>query len=332
MMTVNTDIAILGVGSPIVDLLAQIPESFLETVSGEKGGMELVTPEAMDAIVARLPTPPIEAPGGSAANTVCALARLGLPVGLLGKTGEDAMADHYRRAFTALGGDCARFKTTDEKPTARCLSLITPDGERTMRTDLGAAMLLTPQEIVPKDFDGYTHVHIEGYLLLDEPVTMRVLEMALTNNCSVSLDLGSFEVVRNTRDKLTGWLRDYVDMVFANEDEARAFCDSDSPEVALNAFCELCGMAAVKLGADGAWLQSGGERVFVDAYKTDPVVDTTGAGDCWAAGFLFGHLQGASLTASGKLAALVGSETVATLGASPSKAGWQRIKQKAQSL
>jgi len=324
-MTTEKNVAILGVGSPIVDLLARVPETFLSTIAGAKGGMELVSPETMDGIVTRLSAFPVEAPGGSAANTMCALARLGLPVGLLGKMGEDDMAGVYRNAFSALGGNCAQFKTTSEKPTARCLSLITPDGERTMRTDLGAAMLLTPEEIGPEDFDAYTHVHIEGYALLDEPLTLKVLEMALAQSCTVSLDLGSFEVVRNERDNLENWLRDYVDIVFANEDEARAFCDDDSPEVALDAFCELCATAAVKLGADGAWLQSGSERIFVEANKVDVAVDTTGAGDCWAAGFLYGHLRGLPLGKSGALAALIGAETVRTLGASPSPEGWQRI-------
>ncbi len=331
-MCADKNDAILGVGSPIVDLLARIPESFLETIPGAKGGMELVTPEAMDEIVARLPAPPIEAPGGSAANTICALARLGMPVGLLGKMGRDTMADVYQRAFTALGGDCTRFKVTDEKPTARCLSLITPDGERTMRTDLGAAMLLTPGEVTPADFEGYAHVHIEGYLLLDGPVTERVLELAARQQCSVSLDLGSFEVVRATRDKLTRWLGDHVDMVFANEDEARAFCDDDAPEAALDAFAPLCKVVAVKLGSRGAWLQSEGERVFVEANKVDEVIDTTGAGDCWAAGFLYGHLQGNPLLASGALAARIGAETVSTLGASPSDEGWRRILAMAHGL
>ncbi|HDP34928.1 MAG TPA: adenosine kinase [Candidatus Hydrogenedentes bacterium] len=331
-MKTNSDTAILGVGSPIVDLLAQVPESFLDTVPGAKGGMELVAPEAMDAIVARLPAPPVKAPGGSAANTVCALIRLGMPVGLLGKMGEDDMAAVYCRAFSALGGDCSRFKTTAEKPTARCLSLITPDGERTMRTDLGAAKLLAPDEVTLADFDGYSHVHIEGYALLDEPLTLKVLEMALEHSCSVSLDLGSFETVRNTRGNLERWLRDYVDIVFANEDEARAFCGDDSPEKALDAFGEVCAAAAVKLGACGAWLQSAGERVYVPAHKVDTVVDTTGAGDCWAAGFLYGHLKGLPLAATGELAAFIGAETVTTLGASPDEDGWKRILAKAASM
>ena len=139
-------------------------------------------------------------------------------------------------------------------------------------------------------------------------------------------------MVHATKTNLESWLRDYVDIVFANEDEARAFCGTDSPEAALDTFGELCDTAAVKLGADGAWLQSGSERIFTEAVKVEEVVDTTGAGDCWAAGFLYGYLKGLSLEKSGALAALVGAETVRTLGASPSPEGWKRIRAFVDSL
>lgn len=324
--------AVLGVGSPIIDILAQIPEAFLGTVPGEKGGMELVTPEMMNRLVASLPTSPSKAPGGSAANTVCALARLGMPVALLGKMGNDEMAEFYREAFAAVGGADTCFKYTHEKPTARCLSLITPDGERTMRTDLGAAMLLMPDEVVPEEVAACTHVHMEGYTLLDRPLAQKVFETARTHDRTISLDMGSFEVVRAVSDQLATWLRDYVDMVFANEDEAGAFCGSTDPERGLAALCEVCDVAAVKIGARGAWLQHGDERCFAEARPVRQVVDTTGAGDCWAGGFLYGFLTGMSLAECGALASLVGAETVSALGASPTAAGWDRILAFAASL
>jgi sugar/nucleoside kinase (ribokinase family) len=231
-----------------------------------------------------------------------------------------------------LGGDCSRFKTTAEKPTARCLSLITPDGERTMRTDLGAAMLLRPEEISPADFDGIRHVHLEGYALLDEALTQAVLDKAREHDCSISLDMGSFEVVRSVGDKLTCWLNEYVDMVFANEEEARAFCSDDNPKVGLDALGSLCRIAVVKVGAQGAWLQENGERVHVPALPVETVVDTTGAGDCWAGGFLYGYLNGLSLAQAGALAAITGAETVKNMGAAPDAAGWKQIREFAKEL
>jgi len=317
---------ILGVGSPMMDLLARVPEAFLQEVPGAKGGMEWVEPAQMDAIIARLPEPPHRAPGGSAANTVCALGRLGMPVALLGKMGRDAEADAYKEAFALLGGSSACFKYTDERPTGRCLSLITPDGERTMRTDLGAAMLIGTGDVTAVDFEGCRHVHIEGYGLYNPEFVMHVLKTAKACGCTASLDLGSFEVVRGVRDLLPGLLRDYVDIVFANEDEARAFCEEADPERALALLSECCAVATVKLGAQGAWIQAGNERVRVAGVPVATVVDTTGAGDCWAAGLLFGHITGRTLEESGKLASLIGAETVSCLGASPDNEGWRRIR------
>lgn len=317
---------ILGVGSPMMDLLAQVPDSFLDGISGAKGGMEWVSPGEMNEIIARLPEAPHRAPGGSAANTVCALARLGLPVALLGKMGLDAEADAYKEAFIELGGSAECFKYTDERVTGRCLSLITPDGERTMRTDLGAAMMIGIEDVTPADFKGCRHVHVEGYGLYNPDFVSHVLKTAKSCGCTVSLDLGSFEVVRGVRTLLPALLRDYVDVVFANEEEARAFCDEDDPERALDALAACCEAAAVKLGAKGAWIQSGADRVRVDAVPVAKVVDTTGAGDCWAAGVLFGRLNGLALEESGRLASLIGAETVSCLGASPNEEAWRRIR------
>lgn len=317
---------ILGVGSPMMDLLARVSDSFLKGISGAKGGMEWVSPDEMNEIIARLDEPPHRAPGGSAANTVCALARLGMPVALLGKMGLDAEADAYKEAFLELGGSATCFKYTDERVTGRCLSLITPDGERTMRTDLGAAMLIGIDDVSPPDFADCRHVHVEGYGLYNPEFVSHVLKTAKACGCTVSLDLGSFEVVRGVRSLLPELLRDYVDIVFANEDEARAFCDAEDPERALDAFVEYCDLAAVKLGAKGAWVQSGADRVRVEAVPVAKVVDTTGAGDCWAAGVLYGHLNGMALEESGRLASLIGAETVSCLGASPDEEGWRRIR------
>lgn len=310
----------------MMDLLAQVPESFLNGISGAKGGMEWVSPEAMNDIIARLPEPPVRAPGGSAANTICALARLGMPVALLGKMGLDAEADAYKEAFTALGGSADRFKYTDERLTGRCLSLITPDGERTMRTDLGAAMLIGIDDVTAADFEDCGHVHIEGYGLYNPEFVTHVLKTAKSCGCTTSIDLGSFEVVRGVRALLPDLLRQYVDIVFANEEEARAFCDEEDPECALEALTGCCKVAAVKLGAKGAWIQSGTDRVRVEAVPVAQVVDTTGAGDCWAAGLLFGHLTGLPLDESGRLASLIGAETVCCLGASPNEEAWRRIR------
>lgn len=316
---------VLGVGSPIVDLLAQVPEDFLSLLHGAKGGMELVGPQTMEEILTQLPGTILRAPGGSAGNTLFALARMGQPASFLGKLGEDADGVYYQEAFAALGGDTGRFKTTAEVHTARCLSLITPDSERTMRTDLGAAAKLSPDEIAVTDFEGVELVHAEGYLLFNPSLAEAVLSCAKAAGCTVSLDMGSFEVVRAAESELHLLLSRYVDYVFANEEEAAAFCGETDPRVGLDALAALCSIAVVKMGAEGAWIRRGGETVQVSAIPVGSVVDTTGAGDLWAAGFLGGLLRGHSLERAGQWGAMLGAAVVQEIGAKLPEPVWQGI-------
>lgn len=309
-----------------MDLLAQVPEEHLARVPGEKGGMELVNPEEMAALVAALPSAPARAAGGSAGNTTFALAEMGMPCAFLGQLGQDAMGELYQSLFAKLGGDVSRFKHTGAAPTAQCLSLITPDSERTMRTDLGAALLIDPASVGAADFEGYGHAHMEGYLLFNPILTEQMLKCAKAAGCTVSVDLGSFEVVRAAGKNLPGLLDTYVDAVFANEDEAEAFVGNADPEAALEALGKLCGTVAVKLGADGAHLLRDGERCFSEVVPVDRVVDTTGAGDFWAAGFLYGHLTGLPLAACGRLGARLGGEVVQAIGAELDAAAWDRVR------
>jgi sugar/nucleoside kinase (ribokinase family) len=317
---------VLGVGSPIVDLLARVSDEWLRAaIPGEKGGMELIDAHTMAGIVAQLDGELVKAPGGSAGNTAFALARLGINTAFLGKIGDDANGKYYREVFEQLGGSGGCFKVSKEAATARCLSLVTPDSERTMRTDLGAAALFLPQEVTQSDFQSCSHVHVEGYLLFNPDLILAVLTAAKEAGCTISLDLASFEVVHASATSLPHLLRDYVDMVFANEAEAEAFCGSAVPEDGLRALAQLCPVVAVKLGKDGALLSRHGEEVRVAAVPAAKVVDTTGAGDYWAAGFLYGCLQGYDLHTCGELGSLLGAEAVQQMGAFIPDPRWPRI-------
>lgn len=316
---------VIGVGSPIVDLLAPVEDDFIKAHGGDKGGMHLVEHEDLAALVENLPGSPDLAPGGSAANTAFTLARLGSPAAMLGKLGDDAHGEFYRGSFEELGGEC-RFKTCDQNNTARCVSLVTPDAQRTMRTHLGAAAGLTPDEVRPPDFTGCGHAHVEGYLLFNERLLTAVLASAKQAGCTVSLDLGSFELVAQAGEKLRSLLSGYVDVVFANQDESRAFCGSQDPQSALSALGECCPTAAVKLGADGAWLLRDNEVAYVPALPAERAVDSTGAGDYWAAGFLYGHLRGYSLGTCGLLGNILGCEVVQHVGAQIPRDNWQELK------
>ena len=307
---------LIGVGSPIMDLLAPVPATFLaEHVAGEKGGMVLVNETEMSGILAHLPDEPATSTGGSAANATLNATRLGLRTTFLGKLGNCATAATYRERFAAIGIDTSRFKV-GAVPNARSLILTTPDADRTMRTDLGAAMTLSPDEISPADFAGCRHTHMEGYLVFNEALADAVLAAARAAGCTVSVDLASFEVINATRPWIFKQLASGIDIVFANEDEIRAlFEDRTSPFEELARRLASHGVvAAVKVGKDGAWIAKGEELHRIDPVLVDEVVDTNGAGDSWAAGFLSAYLRGKSLAEAGRIASHVGAETVKHLG------------------
>ncbi|MGD2184920.1 MAG: adenosine kinase [Desulfobacterales bacterium] len=316
---------VIGVGSPIIDHLAHVDEEAISLLSGGKGGMQLVETAVMDKLLGNLHDPVATAPGGSAANTSFALARLHVPAAILGKVGDDRNGRFYCRSFEQIGGDASRIKVCPQRATACCLCLITPDSERTMRTDLGAAAGLRPEEVLKEDFQGYSHAHIEGYLLFNPALADSVLSAAKEAGCTVSLDLGSYEVVNENADILPGLLSEYVDVVMANEDEAAAFCGSEDAKAGLHALGALAPLAAVKLGQRGAYLKNGAHSCHVQARSVEDAEDATGAGDFWAAGFLYGHLQGYCLEDSGRFGAVLGAEAVRHVGANVPDEAWEQI-------
>lgn len=319
------DIKILGVGSPMLDLLINVDDAFIGTIEGEKGGMELVAPELLESILAKSGAEAVSAPGGSAANTIFGLAHLGMKTALLGKTGDDEQAKFYLEQYSAMGGDTSSLKVNPVVPTGRCLSMITPDSERTMRTDLGAAMTLSVEDVTAEDFAGISHVHVEGYMLFNTELTFHILKLAKAAACIISLDMASFEVVNASKNILSDLLKDYVDIIFANEEEAAAFCGSNDPEAALAEFAKCADTVAVKVGKDGAYILHHDEKVKIDA-EIVTAIDTTGAGDLWASGFLYGFLNGKSLAESGAIGAKTGAAVVQVMGAAIPDATWQKIK------
>lgn len=327
---------LIGVGSPVVDSLAHVSESFIESIPGAKGGMELVDGHALAQMLATISVDNnqlVEAAGGSAGNTAMGVAELGLPVTFLGKLGNETAADFYRERFGLIGGDTSRFKIGNQA-NARCLSMVTPDSQRTMRTDLGAAATLDASEVSTADFVGCAHAHIEGYLLFNPALMDQVLRCAREANCTISLDLASFEVVKAAGADLVKILTEYVDIVFANEDEAAAFFGEGAADYETMArdLGRICRTAVVKMGADGAWICHGGVCERVHANRVEKVLDTTGAGDLWAAGFLYGWLEGKSPLYCGKLASLVGAEVVQINGTAIPAARWDAIRDYARTL
>jgi len=328
---------LIGVGAPIMDLVASVPESFLVQAKGKKGGMAMVDDREMARLVALLPSPPKITPGGSAANTTFNATRLGLQTAFVGKLGDDDLAGVYMQHFFGAGVDTSRFKQA-ALPNARSLILTTPDAQRTMRTCLGAVMTLSPDEISPADFAGALVVHIEGYVLFNQALAEKILTSARAASCAISLSLASFEVVAAARDWLLGQLKQGLALVFANEDEARTlFPDlpAKSPEdYAAHArqLASFGGTAAITLGKDGAWLAHGNELHRVAPVAVTDVIDTNGAGDAWAAGFLAAWLRDQPLPLCGKIASLLGAETVRHMGPVIPDAHWPAVAAQAEKL
>jgi sugar/nucleoside kinase (ribokinase family) len=333
MLPASSSLDLIGVGSPIMDLLASVPETFLARVAGAKGGMVLVDQAEMQRIVSLLEEAPACTTGGSAANTTLNAARLGLRTTFLGKLGNDELAQIYRRRFEAAGVDARRFKTAS-LPNARCLALVTPDAQRTLRTCLAAAMTLAPSDFSATDFRGCRHAHVEGYLAFNPALADAVLDSARAAGCTISLDLASFEVVNASRDWLLGQFRRGVDIVFANEDEIRALFQDNATDYGVLArrLAGLGVLAAVKVGKDGAWLAQGDALHRIPPVVVSDLVDTNGAGDAWAAGFLYGHLRGWPLPACGALASLMGAETVRHLGPIIPDSAWAGVQARAMAL
>ncbi len=316
-----TTLDLIGIGSPLVDLVAQVDDAFLaKHVPGEKGGMQLVSAEDIASIIKAGKLKVVQAAGGAASNTTVGCANLGLATAFVGCCGADAEAEFYRQALTAQGC-AARLVARADLPTGRVLSLVTPDGQRTMRTCLGAAAAMDPAAISAETFAQSRLVMLEGYTLFNHDLTRAIAAAAKAAGAHLALDLASFEVVRANRAVLEELLSGQVDVVFANEDEATAW-HADGPEAALADLAGRCRLAVVKLGKDGAWIQQGTDRVRVAVEPVESVLDTTGAGDIWAAGFLAGWLRGLSLADAGALGARCGAAVVQVMGAQLPRERW----------
>ncbi len=328
---------LIGVGAPIMDVVAAVPDAFLAHTTGEKGGMVMIDAAEMARLVALLPTPPTLTPGGSAANTTFNANRLGLRTTFIGKLGGDAIAHAYRERFATAGVDTQRYKHSP-LPNARCLILTTPDAQRTLRTELGAVFTFTPAEVSPADFAGCRHAHIEGYVIFNQALADALLGAARAAGCKLSLDLASFEVVRASRDWLLAQLQTGLDLVVANEDEVRElFPDLPAGSPAHYAeharrLASFGGTAAVKLGKDGAWVARGPELHRIAPVPVSDAIDTNGAGDAWAAGFLAGYLRGQPLPTCGALASLLGAETVRHMGPVIPDPAWPTLATQAKKL
>ena len=315
---------IVGVGSALVDLLVHEKDAFIELAGGVKGGMTLVESDAIDKTVALAADEPEVVPGGSACNTVVGVGNLGGTGRFVGKRGSDALGDLLESGLKQNNVEPFLFRSPT--PTGRVLSIITPDAQRTFLTFLGAAAEIAPREIRGGCFTDAAVVHVEGYLLYDRELILAVCEEARRVGACISLDLASFTVVEDAGDILGELVDQYVDILLANEDEARAFTGYADEARAIAALSKRADLAVLKIGSRGSMVACEGQVTRIEPVGTGAAVDTTGAGDLWAAGFLYGIVHGFSLEKSGQLGSACGYEVCQVVGAGIPARGWDRIR------
>lgn len=318
---------IVGIGSALVDILVTVGDAFVANTGVPKGGMIYFDPPTIDRVLQDAETSPQVVPGGAACNTITGVARLGGNTRFMGKRGNDQFGDLFESGLSRHGVETLLVKATT--PTGRVLSLITPDSQRTMLTYLGASAEMVRDEIPPENFQGCAVALIEGYLVYNRDLFAYAMQSAHQAGARIALDLASFTVVEENHQDLKSIVHQYVDILIANEDEARAFTGHKDEADALRALASQAHLAVLKLGARGSLIACGDQVITVPALGEGGVVDTTGAGDLWASGFLYGLLQGLPLDRCGRLASLCGYEVCRVVGASIPEEGWQRICQKA---
>ncbi len=317
---------LLGVGSPLVDYSAAVSEEFLsEHISGSKGGTQNISDTGKEQILRHISSPVFKVAGGAAANTVMAAAELGVTTSLFGKTGNDENSVFFREAMNGSGASAADLLISETMPTGYCLTLVTPDAERTMRSNLGASLDVSPQDAENFDFSRFQWVLAEGYFI-DTGFFEAVLESAKAAGCKVAVDLCSFELAGKYRERFIRLLTRYADLLFANFDEAAALTEEKNSAGIMGCLKNILPAAALKLGSDGSMVYADGKCHTVPAAPVKRVLDTTAAGDYYAAGFFYGVSRNMPWEKCGRAGSLAAAEIVAHTGTKLKQERWDKLK------
>jgi sugar/nucleoside kinase (ribokinase family) len=316
MSTGEFDVA--GIGNAIVDVLSQADESMLERLGLPKGMMTLIDEDTAHALYGEM-GPSVEMSGGSAANTIAGIAALGGRCAYIGKVSDDLLGTIFQHDLSAQGVSFQTAPAADGPSTARCLILVTPDGQRTMQTYLGACVGLGPDDVDPAVIESAKITYLEGYLW-DPPQAKEAFRKAATlahaAGRKVALSLSDPFCVARHKDELLALLAEHVDILFANEAEITGLygCGFDRAVAQVRGHCDI---AALTRGAHGSVAVAGDTTVSVPAEKIERVVDTTGAGDLYAAGFLFALTRGRDLSDCARLGGICAAEAISHFGARP---------------
>ncbi len=310
---------VVGIGNAIVDVLVQTDDAFLMQHSLQKGGMALIDEQQAEALYTAS-GPGLETSGGSVANTMVGISQLGGRAGFIGRVKDDQLGGIFSRDIRAVG---ARFDTpaaTSGAKTARCLIYVTPDAERTMCTFLGASTQLEPDDLDLSMVSDTKVLYLEGYLW-DSPAAKRAFiaaaEACRAANGQVALSLSDGFCVDRHRDSFLDLVNGHVDVLFANEVEIKSLYQTDDFDAALESVRGSCSVIAITRGSQGSVVLSGDQRWDIGIVGLGDLIDTTGAGDLYAGGFLHGYTQGESLERCGNLGAICAGQIVTQLGARP---------------
>jgi sugar/nucleoside kinase (ribokinase family) len=310
---------VVGIGNAIVDVLVQAEERFLDDHGLTKGTMALVDEQQAERLYGSV-GPGLETSGGSAANTLAGIAQLGGRAGFIGRVRDDQLGGIFAHDIRSVG---ARFETpaaTSGPSTARCLILVTPDAQRTMCTYLGASVGLHPGDLDLAMVAEARLLYLEGYLWDSDEAKQAFIaaaEVARAHGGEVALSLSDAFCVERHRDSFLELVDGHVDILFANEMEITSLYKANSFEEAADAVRGRCRIAALTRSEQGSVILSGDQTLTVEPFRLGPLVDTTGAGDLYAAGFLHAYTQGESLAACGRLGSLCAGAVVTQLGPRP---------------
>ena len=363
--------SILGIGNALTDILAVLPDDdLLVKYHLPKGSMQHVDEATGDKIWQVLKRMGVQyVPGGSAANTIAGASIFGMKSGFIGKVGDDELGSLFKTGQENIGIKPMLLKGTAS--SGRAMVFVTaPNAERTFAVYLGAALELGPEDLKPHFFEGYDYFHIEGYLVQNQALVRKAVELAKQAGSIISIDMASYNVVESNKAFLHDIIEDYVDIVFANETEAKALTGKE-PREALEEIASICKIAVVKLGPDGSMVKCNAEATAAanvatandatandvttaeataanvatandvtanDAgfYKIEPYpancIDATGAGDIYAAGFLYAHSLGMPVEVCGKVGSIISSKVVEVIGPKVDIPRWKAAKAEIRQL
>ena len=322
---------IIGIGNALVDVLVRLQDDAqLAQMGMEKGGMRLIDEPRQQVLSRQMQQwHPARATGGSAGNAMLALANLGAHPGFIGRVGDDEMGRFFSDNCDSVGIEARLVRQGGATGVAN--TFITPDAERTFATYLGVAGQMAPDDIVPELFQGYDILHIEGYLVQNNDLIRRICRVAKQMGLTTSIDLASYNVVNDNRSLLRELVTEYIDIVFANEEESAAFTCGKVPEDALTEIAAMARWAVVKVGKRGSLGMFEGQRASVPGRSVD-VVDTTAAGDFFAGGFLYALSRGAALESCLRMGSLLSQNIIQVVGTRLPEPTWDAIRREASQI